>query len=217
MMMPWYPRDFASSTRGWPLIARGVYRELLDAQWDLGSLPADPKRLQAICGATDEEWVIAWPEIESKFPLAEASRRNLKLEEHRAKAHDLYESRAKGARSANAQRSPSDQSAHAERDAQRSHPSPSPSCTLTSAKDGEETPSTKKVRRPSPEEEAAESRKKDIRDYITRFPQYRDSPSTLARLAKCEIEEVKAELAVFVREVGEANLFTNQLATRMKR
>jgi hypothetical protein len=27
--MPWYPRDFGSATRGWPLVARGAYREPL--------------------------------------------------------------------------------------------------------------------------------------------------------------------------------------------
>lgn len=55
--MPWFPRDFASSTRGWPLVARAIYRELLDAQWDaggssVGTLPADEQLLRAIAGAS---------------------------------------------------------------------------------------------------------------------------------------------------------------------
>ncbi len=221
MMMPWYPRDFASSTRGWPLIARGIYRELLDAQWDLGSLPVDPKRLQAIAGASDEEWRIAWPEIESKFPLVEASRQNPKLEEHRSKSHELYEKRAQGARTANAQRDGvrdgvRDAVRPGVRDGERAHPSPSPSCLLTEAKDGEETPSTKKVRRSSPEEEATETRKRTIREYIVKFPQYRDAPSTLSMLCKEPVEEVKKELDLMVAEIGKANLFTNQLAQRLK-
>jgi uncharacterized protein YdaU (DUF1376 family) len=218
MMMPWYPRDFASSTRGWPLIARAVYRELLDAQWDLGRLPADPKRLQAIAGASDEEWSIAWPEIESKFPLVETSRQNSKLEEHRSKSHDLYEKRAQGARTVNAQRDGvRDAVRPAVRDGERAHPSPSPSCLLTEAKDGEETPSTKKVRRPSPEEEATENRKKVIREYIVKFPQYRDAPSTLSMLCKEPVEEVKKELELMFAEIGKANLFTNQLAAHLTR
>lgn len=55
--MPWYPRDFASATRTWPLVARGAFRELLDAQWDMGGsqaglLPADPEELRELARAT---------------------------------------------------------------------------------------------------------------------------------------------------------------------
>jgi hypothetical protein len=55
-MMPWYPRDFRSSTLGWPLIARAVYRELLDASWDAGGLPTDEHSLRTICGVTAAQW-----------------------------------------------------------------------------------------------------------------------------------------------------------------
>jgi uncharacterized protein YdaU (DUF1376 family) len=85
-MLPWYPRDFRSSTLGWPMVAKGIYRELLDCQWDMGSLPMDTERLRTIVGATAAEWSEAWPLIESKFTVVEGRRQNLRLEAHRAKS-----------------------------------------------------------------------------------------------------------------------------------
>jgi len=109
-----------SSTRGWPLVARGAYRELLDAQWDMGTLPIDQEELRALAGATEAEWAIAWPRIESKFPLNCQGRKNARLESHRDKAVQLYEKRALGARTANALRD-------AERSGVRTHQSQSQS------------------------------------------------------------------------------------------
>ena len=103
--MPWYPRDFASSTRGWPLAARGAYRELLDAQWDLGSLPAEPGQLRALAGATPREWNTAWRFIESKMPLGEdGRRRNARLEAHRKRAVEILERRSAAGAAGNAAR-----------------------------------------------------------------------------------------------------------------
>jgi uncharacterized protein YdaU (DUF1376 family) len=80
-MLPWFPGDFMRSTRAWPLEARGCYRELLDAQWDMGFLPADTTQLREIVRATVRQWNIAWSFIEPKFPLVGAGRRqNWKLE-----------------------------------------------------------------------------------------------------------------------------------------
>jgi len=100
--MPWYPRDFASSTRGWPLEARAVYRELLDAQWDMGTLPESPKDLCAIAAATPAGWRIAWPYVERKFPINPEGRRcNPRLEIHRAKAIKLIVKQRAGAAATN--------------------------------------------------------------------------------------------------------------------
>lgn len=85
-MMPWFPGDFMRSTRGWSVTAKGVYRELLDAQWDMGDLPADPEELRATIGATAEEWDLGWKKCEAKFPIKRSARRNLRLETHRAKS-----------------------------------------------------------------------------------------------------------------------------------
>jgi uncharacterized protein YdaU (DUF1376 family) len=100
--LSWFPRDFASSTRGWPLIARGAYRELLDAEWDLVHLPEDPEKLRQLAGATKREWRTAWPYLEPKFPVAEGKRFNLRLESHRREAIRRYEGHRAGARRTNA-------------------------------------------------------------------------------------------------------------------
>lgn len=123
VMMPWFPRDFMSSTRGWPLAARGAYRELLDAQWDMGTLPTDPMELKALVGATDAEWALAWPKIEPKLPINCDGRKNAKLEEHRQKSYELHVKRSQAGQRANAIRWQSDPLAIPN----GSHPSPSPS------------------------------------------------------------------------------------------
>lgn len=99
----WFPRDFASSTRGWPLAARGVYRELLDAQWDLGALPANPDDLRKLAGAKASEWRVAWDYVASKFPLLDGRRRNPRMETHRASALAQYEARRDAAANTNRQ------------------------------------------------------------------------------------------------------------------
>jgi uncharacterized protein YdaU (DUF1376 family) len=84
-MLPWYPSSFISATRGWSVTARGIYRELLDSQWELGSLPADSAELQRLIGATNSEWK-HWPIVSPKFPqCSDGLRRNSRLEQHRAK------------------------------------------------------------------------------------------------------------------------------------
>lgn len=94
-MMPWFTGDFMRSTRGWPLAARAVYRELLDAQWDMGNLPADPTELARMIGASAAEWADGWARCECKFPLVNAShRQNQKLERVRATAFEYHAERS---------------------------------------------------------------------------------------------------------------------------
>jgi hypothetical protein len=57
--------------------------ELLDAQWDRIRLPVDPKELQALAGATETEWTVAWPKCEPLFPTDNGARMNLALKEQR--------------------------------------------------------------------------------------------------------------------------------------
>ena len=105
--LPWYPRDFASSTIGWPLISRAVYRELLDASWDIGPLPADSEILRRIVGASPTEWDAAWPLVATKFETgSDGKLRNLRLEEHRDKAFKLWQRRSVGAQKTNVRRWP---------------------------------------------------------------------------------------------------------------
>jgi uncharacterized protein YdaU (DUF1376 family) len=107
--LKWFPRDFASSTRGWPLAARAVYRELLDAQWDLGGgqpgiLPDDPDQLRELARASEAEWKTAWRLVASKFPKVEGGRQNERLENHRQAAVREFQGKSKGAATTNAKR-----------------------------------------------------------------------------------------------------------------
>ena len=103
--MPWFPRDFASATRSWPLPARAVYRELLDISWDIGGLPSDPEILCRLVGATPAEWDAAWQLVSTKFEMGEDGKlRNARLEAHRAKALDLWRRQSAGARATNSKR-----------------------------------------------------------------------------------------------------------------
>lgn len=98
-MMPWFPRDFLASTRGWRLIPRAIYRELLDSQWEQGGLSVAPSELRALIGATPAEWRSGWQQVEPKFPIgADGLRRNTRLEEHRDKAVSIAKRRAESGR-----------------------------------------------------------------------------------------------------------------------
>lgn len=123
-MLPWFPGDFMRSTRGWSVTARGVYRELLDAQWDNGFLPADLTELRELIHATTDEWAQGWVKCGPKFPVMQGVRINKRLESHREKALQLTLKRQKGAEITNLRRLAQ---RRAERSAQRTHPSPSPS------------------------------------------------------------------------------------------
>ncbi len=103
--LPWYPASFMSATRGWSVTARGVYRELLDCQWELGGLPATPTELQQLIGATVSEWKHWQSLVEAKFPLdADNRRRNPTLEQHRAKSLGIRARNQAGAGKTNAKR-----------------------------------------------------------------------------------------------------------------
>ena len=141
-MMPWYPGDFIRSTRGWSVTARGVYRELLDAQWDMGSLPADTKSLRGMIGATPAEWKAGWSRCADKFPVcADDVRRNPVLEHHRERALRALERKAAGGKATAAKRWGSDSQASssanslatAELITKRVHPSPSLNQTYRSS------------------------------------------------------------------------------------
>lgn len=104
--LPWFPARFLSATRGWSVTARGVYRELLDCQWESSNgLPANPSELQQLIGATLAEWKCWRGLVEGKFPLdADGRRRNPTLEHHRAKSLDIRERNRTGAAKTNAKR-----------------------------------------------------------------------------------------------------------------
>ncbi len=84
---PWYASDFSGATRGYSLTAKGLLRELLDAQWDMGGLPNCAEQLKAISGATPNEWKKAWATVRIKFPACpDGMLRNPRMEMLRATA-----------------------------------------------------------------------------------------------------------------------------------
>jgi len=97
-MMPWWPRDFIAATRGWTIVERSLYRELLDSQWVNGSLPNDEIELARIAGATTAEFDLAWPRVRPKFPCNNGRLLNRKLEEHRELALDYRDRRSQAGR-----------------------------------------------------------------------------------------------------------------------
>lgn len=177
--MPWYPRDFRSSTLLWPLVARGVYRELLDLSWDLGGLPADPDDLREILRASLEEWKRAWPYIEPKFPIAEDGlRRNPRLEIHRKAAQRMRAGKSAGAAMTNAKRwgfqahseslSESDSDSHSDH-LSESPPAPAPA-PAPRFKSPSETRPLARTPEPRPAYERQEFHQAIIDAYLVRLP-----------------------------------------------
>jgi hypothetical protein len=82
--------------KGWPPLARLIYRELLDYQWTQAHLPDDIALLQRIVGLNTKEWQgCCWSIVEKKFPLcADGYRRNPELEQLRQKSISIAEKRA---------------------------------------------------------------------------------------------------------------------------
>jgi hypothetical protein len=101
---PWFTADWLAQTRGWPLVARGVARELLDAQWDRDKLPVDVEELRQMIGATRAEWRVAWPVIETMFPAGADGRLNPMLDAQREKAQALVAARKRASQAGHAAR-----------------------------------------------------------------------------------------------------------------
>ncbi len=130
---PWFTGDWQSSgtARAMSLEERGLYRELLDQQWNLGSLPIDEAQLRRLAGASEKEWKRSWPAVREKFVRRGERWVNERMEQIRV------EQMARAARrSAHASHA-----AHArfQKDARRQAPGSAPPRTA----DGEhETPAT---------------------------------------------------------------------------
>lgn len=94
-MMPWFPQSFAASTRGWTILERAIYRELLDAQWEMGRLPSNPVAIALAIGANSDEFKVGFLKCASKFVEKNGELFNERLEHHRRKAKKLSALRAK--------------------------------------------------------------------------------------------------------------------------
>jgi uncharacterized protein YdaU (DUF1376 family) len=84
--IPFFGRDFYASTAMWKAEEVGHYIRLLVIQWDSGSLPSEIERLEFVSPGVGKCWAL----LQTKFPVCEdGHRRNLRMEEHRAKAAEI--------------------------------------------------------------------------------------------------------------------------------
>lgn len=105
LFLPWFPDRFLSTHRGWPVTAKGVFRELYDTQWEMLGLPVDPEELRQLIGATKAEWQASWPLVQREYPIdSDGLRRNLGLEADRSKSLHIRERNRAGAKTTNAKR-----------------------------------------------------------------------------------------------------------------
>lgn len=97
--LPWFPRDFMSATRGWTLAERGLYRELLDVQWEAGAIPTKLDEIFEVVGARRREFTSAWKKVQRKFVDDGAGGLiNRRLEQHREYVRDQVRRRAAAGR-----------------------------------------------------------------------------------------------------------------------
>ena len=138
--IPFFGRDFYASTAMWRAEEVGHYIRLLVIQWDSGCLPAELERLEFVSPGVGKCWAI----LETKFPVGcDGQRRNLRMEEHRAKSAEIKAKREDAGRvggsksqanrkqtgKQNSSKHPSKTQANSEANDQAkvNHPSPSPS------------------------------------------------------------------------------------------
>jgi uncharacterized protein YdaU (DUF1376 family) len=94
--LPLFGRDFLAATAGWTAAERGHYTVFLIVQWEQGSIPDSLERLEIISPGIGS----AWQMLEPKFPVGDdGRRRNLRLEEHRARCQSLKLARTEAGRS----------------------------------------------------------------------------------------------------------------------
>jgi uncharacterized protein YdaU (DUF1376 family) len=138
--IPFFGRDFYASTAMWKAEEVGHYIRLLVIQWDSGSLPSEIERLEFVSPGVSKCWGL----LETKFPVCDdGQRRNLRMEEHRAKAAEIKAKREEAGRAGgsksqagrkqtvkqNSSKHASKTQANGQANAQANvkHPSPSPS------------------------------------------------------------------------------------------
>jgi uncharacterized protein YdaU (DUF1376 family) len=87
-----YVRDWETSetVRLMSYTARGVYQALLDAQWEKGSIPAEPEVCERLLRCEAGDWAQFAPFFDQCFPIGEdGRRRNERLHDDREQAQEL--------------------------------------------------------------------------------------------------------------------------------
>lgn len=92
--LPLFFGDFLASTAEWEGEDRALYLLLLGYQWSLGSLPEEPRRICKLIGWDWQLFDRCWSTVSSKFQANAGRLLNQRLEQHRAKSHQISEKRA---------------------------------------------------------------------------------------------------------------------------
>lgn len=95
---PFYINDWRTSeaVQSMTLEAQGLYRNLLDICWERGSLPTEPRALQILAMARDDEFERAWPAVAACFDLYEGRLYNRKVDDKRPAIVDAKAARNAG-------------------------------------------------------------------------------------------------------------------------
>ena len=96
-----YPKDYQSdeAVRLMSHEERGIYLDLLCAEWLEKSIPSDPRLLARLVGITPRKMAKAWEIIRSKFaphPSGNGRLIHPRLEDERAKQSEWREKSSKG-------------------------------------------------------------------------------------------------------------------------
>jgi uncharacterized protein YdaU (DUF1376 family) len=83
--MPFYWRDWATSTRTLSAAAKGCYIDLLAHAWGAGSVPLDSEERRRITGVDRAEWRRVWPQLEPRWMEKDGALVNRRQEEVREK------------------------------------------------------------------------------------------------------------------------------------
>jgi uncharacterized protein YdaU (DUF1376 family) len=96
---PWYVSDWRGSKLRVKLstTGRGIFRELMDYCWEVGSLPVDERHLTAISGSTKAEFTKEWPAIKCEFFQEDGVLKHHKVEANRPKLVNFRETRRRNA------------------------------------------------------------------------------------------------------------------------
>lgn len=92
--LPLFFGDFLASTAEWEGEEQGLYLLLLGYQWSLGSLPTEPRRVCKLVGWDWQLFERCWGTVGAKFEANAGRLLNQRLEQHRAKTHEISGKRA---------------------------------------------------------------------------------------------------------------------------
>lgn len=111
--LPLFVADFMGSTATWTGPERGLYLQMLAAEWSSGPLPSDTARLARALNYSEAEFMTLWPTVREKFANGGGTLTNGRLETVRAGVMAFRAERAENAKKAAATRWHKDASSNA--------------------------------------------------------------------------------------------------------